>query len=1168
MRQRITLLHMLLLCIGCSAAFAQNNLFSVQIDGTPYRQALSVLPGQNKIRLCGLTPGNTYQVIAVGAWPGQEIEFQLSLATPHKESAARLISRADRPELRRFKADDTCVDLLLNTLYQGQAATAPMSLSVGCLDCPDSGDWRRRFLENLPDGVSAPKLSVTQGDAAADLVTNVLVGGNCFDVANITSKGFANSRGVFSTGQSSISISDGIVLCTAPTSILPGPNSAGNANGGFGSDSANDPNLQSLALGNQYDVSVIEFDFRPTSNMVQFDFVFGSEEYCEYVNSQYNDVFGFFISGPGITGVKNLAVIPNTTTPVAVNNINHLLNKNFYINNNKNSPCNLEPVFNQADIQLDGFTKVLTATANLIPCQTYHIKLAIADVGDANYTSAVFLRANSFDAGGEVKASPVYPSSEPYTVEGCSNGFIRFYRGSGDINQPLNVTYSLKAGNTATPGVDFAALPVSVVIPAGQTEILVPVNVIADQLAEGQESFTLLLDNACSCQQQDVTFVIRDAMPLVLDLDDQKTCTSSATLAPVLTGGGLPPLTYQWSNGQTTPTITVTDYGVQIFTVTVTDMCGLSATASATATIDQTPTAILAGGNIQFCDGGAVDLSINFTGIGPWIVGYTENGAAKFQTFTTNPGLLNVTGSGDFTLSSVVSQGGCPGLAGGNASVVEISIGLDIAAQDPPCHGDKGSLSAQVNGNYAPYTYNWSNGAAGPNQNGISAGTYSVTVSTAQGCTAAATATLTEPPLLTVVIDQFNDINCYQPQSTVSLNVNGGTPGYQYLWNNGNQQADPVFTAGGAYAVTVTDSRQCKANASLTINQDTAPPSVNVEAGDEITCNTPEVALSSQGSSLGAQFQYFWSTPDGHILSGTKEATSTVDKPGTYTLLITNTVNGCTAAAQATVTENTNYPTALLLALSDPGCNNKPGSIMIQNVQGGEGPYVYSIDGGISFLSQNAFAGLQAGQYTVRVQDVNGCEFEETVQLVAPAEPDVELAPEVSLNYGETGTLKAVLNLPLSALDTIIWGPSYGLTPTNRPDEVTIRPFKSTRYNVLVVSKNGCEDRAEVLVRVGDPNIYVPNAFSPSKADGQNDMFRFYTGDQTVNQIRHLQIFDRWGTQVFARDHFLPDDDRQGGWDGRYRGKLLSPGVFTWWAEVELASGELLTMKGDVTIVD
>ena len=1128
---------------------------------------MNVRPGLTHIQLCGLEVGNTYQVIASRAFPDEGAGFRLAMAAPDAEYLARDQSPADRPQVRRFTASASCMDLLLNAIPDAAETEIPMYLSVGCGNCKETSVLPEQFKKTLAD-MPPPKLTVTEGNAAKDLVTNVLIGGNCFDVSNITSKGHPTSLGTFSNGQSSINIADGIVLCTAPTSVLPGPNNQNSANGGFSDNTPNDPNLATLTAGDQYDLSVIEFDFKPTANMVQFDFVFGSEEYCEYVNSIYNDVFGFFISGPGIAGVKNLALVPSDKSPVTVNNVNHLKNTVYYRNNNNYGSCFFQPVTNMADIQLDGFTTVLTATAVLQPCQTYHIKLAIADIEDANYTSAVFLRANSFDAGGQVKAEAVYPStSQAYTVEGCNNGFIRFYRGTGDVNQPLPVTYKMAPGSTATPGLDFDPLPVSVTIPAGQTELLVPVNVIKDQLPEGTESFTLLLDNACSCQQQDVTFVIHDQTPLNVTLPDQMVCTGGATLSPVINSGGLAPLSYQWSNGQTTPSIDVTDIGVNIFTVTVTDVCGLSTTVSATATVDQTPTAILSG-SAQFCPGGSGQLPIAFTGLGPWVVGINAAGTQQSQTFYTNPGLLTVSQPGNYSLNTVVSQAGCPGLAGGSANVQQVTLNLALTATNPPCFGDPGALQVAVTSNAPPYTYAWNNGAATPGLNNLPAGTYTVTVTSTQGCTNTASMVLTEPTQLVATMGTAADINCYHPQGSASVVAQGGTPGYQYIWSQGGQQATATFSAGGTYSVTILDANHCTVTNTVTIQQDITPPVIAVVSRGEITCNTPEVVLSTTGSSAGPNYTYAWSTANGHILTDLQDASATVDAAGSYALLITNTANGCTATASTNVVENTNRPAAMNLGVTQPGCGGKPGQVQVEQVTGGEEPFVFSIDGGNTFMNHTLFKDLGPGQYSIIVQDINGCELEQLFDLVAPVEPKISLDPELKLEYGDNALLSANINVPLSLLDTITWSPVYGLTFTDLPNEVIARPFKTSQYTVTAVSKDGCADHASIVVRVGDPHIYAPNAIRPSSTGGQNDMFSLYTRSNTINEVKHLQIFDRWGNQVFSRDHFQLGDDRAVGWDGRYRGKILAPGVFTWWAEIELASGEPIQLKGDVTIVD
>ncbi len=1161
---RETHLLTVLLLLASATLFAQNPALSIQAAHTPLREPVNLMPGQTSLQICGLNPGNTYQIIVAPAFPGVSATFNLTLADLQLETQARLQSSPDRPQVRRFNATASCVDLNVVTQSTTQAAV-PSSVSIGCLDCKSTALRKEHLVQEIAE---AANLVVTQGDVANDLVTNVLIGGDCFDVSKITSKGHQNSRGTFASGSASINIAQGIVLATGPVDALPGPNFYQNASSGFGTNTADDPHLSTLTGGiNQFDVSIIEFDFKPTANMVQFDFVFGSEEYCEYVNTIYNDVFGFFISGPGIFGTKNLAVLPGTNTPVAINEVNHLKNTAYYRNNNSYGTCLNVPVTNMTDIELDGYTTVLTAIANVIPCETYHIKLAIADVGDANYSSAVFLRANSFDAGGKTLADAIYPSAAPYTREGCQDGFIRFYRGTGDVNQPLTVNYTLDPASTAQPGIDFDPLPASVIIPAGQTEVLIPINIINDQIAEGQEFFTLIVDNSCSCEQQEITFVIEDQVPLDLAMADKTGCAGSATLTPVLLSAGLPPLNYVWSTGASGTSLTSTDFGSTVYTVTVTDVCGLSATASATAIVDQTPTAILSG-DVSFCPGNSAQLPIAFTGFGPWTVSYTANGTPGTQTFSNNPAMLEVSQGGNYTLTTVNSQAGCPGLAGGTATATEINIDLNLTGTNPLCFGDPGSIQTSVNPNFQPYAFAWSNGDSNSNQPNLQPGIYTITVTTTQGCTEVASTALVAPALLTADISSISNISCYQPIGSANATAQGGTGSYQFRWSNGVLQNLADFTSGGTYTVTVTDANQCTASAEALIFQNTTPPTVVANADDEINCNTPEVNLMSTGSSTGPNFIYTWSTPNGHIITSMEAPTAMVDAPGLYTLLITNTTNGCTATAQATVLENTNYPTGFDLLITQPGCENAPGSILIYDVVGGESPFVFSLDGGNTFLTQSTFYDLAPGQYSLTVQDINGCEFEQSLELLAPLEPEISVQPEISLNFGESTTLVASLNLPLSQLDTLYWSPGAGNIPTVQAAVIEIRPFKPTLYTVTAISKDGCKDEATILVRVGNPDIYAPNAIRPNNPDGQNHMFMLYARENVINQVNQMQIFDRWGNMVFGRDHFQPNDDRAGGWDGRYRGKVLAPGVYSWWADIELTSGEQIQLKGDITIVD
>ncbi|WP_396183528.1 choice-of-anchor L domain-containing protein, partial [Flavobacterium sp.] len=252
----------------------------------------------------------------------------------------------------------------------------------------------------------------------AQLVQNVLLGQGVV-VSNITFNGSAANAnvvrdqvGYFTTGitPTNLGIAEGLILATGNATLAEGPNNLNNASDPTGFPIEGDPDLLALASGAIRNKSVLEFDFVPTGNQLSFNFVFASEEYPEYVDSGFNDVFGFFLRGPGIAGpftggAANVALIPTTTTgnsTVSINNVNagnpgfpgcpfvppgaNPSNPLYYVNN-----CG------GASIQYDGFTTILTASATVQCGQLYHIKLAISNVGDNAWDSAVFLQANSFN---------------------------------------------------------------------------------------------------------------------------------------------------------------------------------------------------------------------------------------------------------------------------------------------------------------------------------------------------------------------------------------------------------------------------------------------------------------------------------------------------------------------------------------------------------------------------------------------------------------------------------------------------------------------------------------------------------------------------------------------------------------------------------------------------
>ncbi|MCC6460195.1 MAG: gliding motility-associated C-terminal domain-containing protein, partial [Saprospiraceae bacterium] len=478
------------------------------------------------------------------------------------------------------------------------------------------------------------------------------------------------------------------------------------------------------------------------------------------------------------------------------------------------------------------------------------------------------------------------------------------------------------------------------------------------------------------------------------------------------------------------------------------------------------------------------------------------------------------------------------------------------------------------------YAWSTSNGVLVSGSNSanplVSAGgLYQVTVTDVyNGCTNTAQVTvLTDTQAPPVAIAAPGLLTCVV--FTVQLNANASAQGsqYGYSWSGpgiiaGGNTLTPEVNQPGAYSLQIINATNgCSATAQTQVPQNIQAPVAEAGDGFEMTCSVTESVLSATGSSTGANMAYAWSTSDGHFLSATNIATPTADEPGLYVLLVTNTTTGCTATDQVVVTENTNYPSALELATVLPGCGGKPGSILFEEVQGGVGPYLYSIDNGNTFLTASQFGGLTPGQYPLVVQDVNGCEYAEMLNFPVPVEPQVLLDPEITLAYGASATLVAQINIPLALVDSIIWTPLESLTTTTKPNVVIAQPFAPTLYTVTIVNKEGCTDKASILVRVEDPNIWAPNAISPNREDGQNDVFLIFAGEGTVRKINSLQIYDRWGNQVFFKTDVQPNDEKHG-WNGRFRGEAMNPAVFVWWAEIELLSGQKILMKGDVTIVD
>lgn len=341
------------------------------------------------------------------------------------------------------------------------------------------------------------------------LIQNIFLGEGV-EVSNITYNGDNVAVGYFTGGQGAIGIERGIIM-TSGRAQTQGGNLGGDADGSDFASNLNNggstqPNLAPLvgALGLN-DVSSFSITFIPTSDTLRFRYCFASEEYPEYACSSYNDIFGFFIEGPGFPTATNIALIPNTTLPVTINNL-HPANPSpgnpcpptnaIYYNNNNNS--NNQPTY-------DGFTDVFIAQAIVQPCQSYTITLAIADVGDSAFDSGVFLEAKSFGTG-SIRTEVATVSLDGTVSEGCAKGTVTF-----SLPDPLTTDLPLDYTifGTAANGVDYEPIPANLFIPAGQNQIVIDIVALEDNLPEGIETVSIDFKKD-PCKRDTIHLTIRE----------------------------------------------------------------------------------------------------------------------------------------------------------------------------------------------------------------------------------------------------------------------------------------------------------------------------------------------------------------------------------------------------------------------------------------------------------------------------------------------------------------------------------------------------------------------------------------------------------------------------------------------------------------------------------
>ncbi|MBK8966751.1 MAG: gliding motility-associated C-terminal domain-containing protein [Lewinellaceae bacterium] len=631
---------------------------------------------------------------------------------------------------------------------------------------------------------------------------------------------------------------------------------------------------------------------------------------------------------------------------------------------------------------------------------------------------------------------------------------------------------------------------------------------------------------------------------------------------------------YQWTGpglvsgtGGLTPLVNAPgSYSLQV--TDATNGCTATATVLVSADTTQPVAAIFAAQNLS-----CVQTEVPLDGNG-------SSAGANFSYQWTGPGLVSGTGGltplvntpGSYSLQVTDATNGCTATATVDVSADTTQpVAAIFAAQNLSCVQTEVPLDGNGSSAGANFSYQWTGPGLVSGTGGLTPlvntpGSYSLQVTDAtNGCTATATVLVsadTTQPVAAIFAAQ--NLSCVQTE--VPLNGNGSSAGinFSYQWTGpglviGMGDLTPLANTPGTYSLQVTDvTNGCTATATAVVLANTTPPAAQAGPDAGLSCNVPVLTLQGSSATPGVFFQ--WSTVNGSILSGPNTANPEVDAPGQYVLVVTDPQNGCTASDSVTIVAiSTEFPSVAAVV---PTCLDTLGSILFTGGPFGQGPYLYSIDNGVSFGQDSLFAALPPGTYQTVVQDAGGCEQQTTVELPVITPITVDLPGNITLPAGATLSLDPVLNIPASALASVVWTPGAGLSCTDCLNPVA-SPLANTSYQVVVVSQSGCTASAVIQITVNTTaEVYVPNVFSPN-GDGFNDVFQVQTNRSMENF--ELRIFDRWGGLLFE------SADPGIGWDGTARGKAMNPGVYAYFIrfDTENAAGEVerMLLEGGVLLL-
>ncbi|MBI2257649.1 MAG: choice-of-anchor L domain-containing protein [Flavobacteriia bacterium] len=576
----------------------------------------------------------------------------------------------------------------------------------------------------------------------------------------------------------------------------------------MGSNIGNDPDLMDLANNPVTNGAILEFDFVPAGDTVKFRYIFGSTEYPGYTCSQFNDAFGFFISGPGINGpfsnnAVNLATVPGSTIPVSINTVNSGIpsggDNSLCLAADPNFINNTIYFTNTYDI-LDGFgfsgaTVAMTAISGVQCGQTYHIKLAIANAVDQSLDSGVFLEAGSLISTGlDVSLKTATAQGDSLIFEGCLPAEFIFTRPLSQAIDTMVIHYVFTG--TAIPGVDYVASAtgdsVVMFIDQDSVSLFIETDNIIDGL-EGDETLIITVTFVSECGDTIIkskTLTITEEPILnALSNDPILDCPDDSVMLTVAAVGGTPGYNYTWTlNGADvgqgdTIFVPILQAGQLTYNVHILDTCNFEFDHPVIVTLNQKPPLDL---SVSAPNANCLTPTIPITatgsgGLAPLVF---EWNTGETGTSINAPALGNPPPSYTVTMTDACNDS----IQATHTVVFDPSPPLIIQVNDTTvkCPNDSVPINATVLNGNEPFTYTWSNGQTGQNttvpiENN---GTLSFTVDVEDICGSEGSATVNVTLDQTLNILSFNSAPTYtcEPTGELSAQMFGETGTVNYFW--------------------------------------------------------------------------------------------------------------------------------------------------------------------------------------------------------------------------------------------------------------------------------------------------------------------------------------------------------------------------------------------------